>query len=306
MTDIDGLRARAQRRWADILGERPDLQPAVDLQRRLIARTLDALERLEAGSDTLLTFPAPYVAAKLARGVPALRGETIPPAVETLGPLLGAFTDDIADAGAGDAATHIRQALDQGKIEPSSWLAASLGRDRDRVLRGANQMALAPDLLWLIGELAVAPLAHLLARSVLSSTDGDGGRFPGWDRGLCPACGSWPALAERQAGLRRLRCSFCGTGWRISTDGCIYCPPTEGTQFELREPSAERPGRRLACCDGCGGYLKDLELTEPLDFPLASIEDLATSDLDAAAMEAGYGRPELPDPGSAPHDPHAG
>ncbi len=295
MTDIDNLRGRAQRRWSELQADHPELHASIALQRRLISRTLDALERLEAGSDPLLTFPGPYVAAKLARGVPALRGETIPPAVEILGPLLGAFSDDIASAGGGDAATHVRRALDDGKIEPSSWLVASLARDRNRVLRGANQMALSADLLWLIGELSVAPLAHLLATSVLSGVNADDGRLPGWGLGICPACGSWPALAEQRAGLRTLRCSFCGTGWRIATDGCIYCDEADGDRFAIRAPSVDQPGRRLELCDGCGGYLKDLEVAAPLTFPLASIEDLATSDLDAHAMKSGYGRPQLPD-----------
>lgn len=290
-------RERAERRWAALVTERPELEPSVQIQRRLVLPTLAALDQLATSTDALPSFPEAYIRAKLGRGVPALRGETIPPAVEILGPLLREFADILADGGAGDAARHVREAYDGGAIDAASWLTTSLARDRRRILSGANQMSLAPDLLWLIGELAAAPLAHLLACSALDGLSD----LPGaWSRGLCPACGSWPALAERTATTHVLRCSFCGWGWARQSAHCTYCGEREF--LGLRAPLADRPGHLLESCTGCGGYLKTIDVTDALVFPLATIEDLATSDLDVAALDTGFHRPDLPDDGDEPSD----
>lgn len=293
----DPLLQRADRRWRELETEQPQLGPAIALQRTLIGRSIGALRQLERGPEAQVSFPHPYLRAKLARGVPALRGETIPPAVDLLGPLLGEFADLLASGGGGDPPAHIREALDAGAIEPSSWLAAVLARDRTRVLRGALQMGLAPDLLWLIGELAAAPLAHLLARTALSTVDDTGTPLGDdvsiWSRGGCPACGSWPALVEADGtATRRLRCSFCGSAWQLAERRCLYCG---GAWLDQRTPDPGHPDRSLDLCTTCRGYVKVVVVPAPLVFPLASLEDLATTALDVAAMDLGYVRPPLPD-----------
>lgn len=295
--DTARLRERAERRWTTLVAERPELEPPIGVQRLLVLRSLVALDQIATDPDILPSFPAAYVRSKLARGVPALRGETIPPAVAILGPLLREFADIVADGGAGDAARHVRDAYDRGAIDAASWLTTALARDRRRILSGANQMSLAPDLLWLIGELAVAPLAHLLGCSALQDVSDVSGT---WTRGLCPACGSWPAFAERITTTRVLRCSFCGWAWAPRPDRCIYCDARES--IERVAPRADRPGDLVEACTTCGGYLKLLEITEPLEFPLATVEDLATCDLDVAALEKGYHRPDLPDDGPQASD----
>ena len=58
-------------------------------------------------------------------------------------------------------------------------------------------------------------------------------------------------------------------------------------------PDDERKDRRLEVCTSCGGYLKTIDLPELSPFPLLSISDIETTDLDVAAMEHGYARPPL-------------
>ena len=60
-------------------------------------------------------------------------------------------------------------------------------------------------------------------------------------------------------------------------------------------PDAERKDRRIEVCAGCGGYLKTIDVPELSPFPLLSISDIETTDLDVAAMEHGYARPRLKD-----------
>src|SRR6185369_7451032 len=70
--------AAASTRWDAILAARPDLAPAIALQKRLVAIVIGLTETIEQGRLPRLSLPPRYVAAKLGRGIPALAGEPIP------------------------------------------------------------------------------------------------------------------------------------------------------------------------------------------------------------------------------------
>ena len=63
-------------------------------------------------------------------------------------------------------------------------------------------------------------------------------------------------------------------------------------------PDEARKDRRIEVCSSCGGYLKTIDVPELSPFPLLSISDIETTDLDVAAMEHGYARPGMKDFGS--------
>jgi FdhE protein len=288
------LRDSAERRWQAIRETRPDLEPALALQRDLLTRTIDLAETLGSSRLPRLSLPPKYLAAKLTRGVPALAGEPIPLPVPVLTPVLLQLCEALARGGAGDAATHIRQALESGKLEAGSLLTASLHRDQGALRTGAVHRGLSPDLMWLIAELAVSPFAHALQRMLFGAVAAGELReaLDAWNHGYCPACGSWPAVGEVAAGHRTLRCSFCSCAWELNTYACIYCE-NSGEGFVTAAPDAERKDRRIEVCSGCGGYLKTIDLPELSPFPLLSISDIETTDLDVAAMEHGYARPGM-------------
>jgi len=288
----------AEPRWSAIAEARPDLTPALDLQRRLLSIVVDVSNALDAGRLPRLSLPPRYVAAKLARGVPLIAGEPIPLPLPLLKPAIGAVCDALAAGGAGDAAVHIRQAIDGGAIEAGSFLGASLARNQAAIRTGATHRGLSPDLLWLVGELAVSPYVHLLQRRHLADPADAALRAAAdaWTAGHCPACGSWPAVAEvvqsSSGGHRTLRCSFCAAAWELASYACIYCGEG-GESFVTAAPDEERKDRRLELCHRCGGYLKTIDVTELSPFPLLSISDIETTDLDLAAMEHRFGRPPL-------------
>jgi FdhE protein len=294
------LAEKAEARWQLLRESRPDLAPALELQRRLLSLVGDLAERLEGGRLPRLSLPPKYLAAKLGRGVPVFTGEPIPLPVPLLAPALLRFCDALADGGAGDAATHIRDQIASGNMEASSLLGASLTRNQASIRTGASHRGLAPDLVWLIAELAVSPFVHALQHLLFAqSTDQTvASALQGWTRGYCPACGSWPALAEvvfhSGGGHRTLRCSFCSSGWELPTYACIYCEHN-GADFVTAAPNEERKDRRVEVCRACGGYLKTIDVAELSPFPLLSISDIETTDLDIAAMEHGYQRPQLKD-----------
>jgi len=285
----------ATRRWAAVLDLRPDMAPALELQRRLLSLVFTLTVAFETGRLPKLSLPPKYLAAKLARGVPILSGEPIPVPSAVIKPTLLQLCDALAAGGAGEAATHIHAAIDNGSIEIGSLLTASLTRNQPAIRTGATHRGLAPDLVWLIAELAVGPFVHVLQRTLFSSPGEDlRAALDAWNHGYCPACGSWPAVAEVAGGHRTLRCSFCSSAWEMRTYACIYCGEG-GDAFVTAAPDDERKDRRLEVCGTCGGYLKTIDMPELSPYPLLSISDIETTDLDVAAMEHGYQRPPLKD-----------
>jgi FdhE protein len=290
----ENLLESARQRWQIIRKDRPDLEPALALQRELLTCMIDLAGTLARGKLPRLSLPPKYLAAKLARGVPALAGEPIPLPVPVLAPALFQLCDALAVGGAGEAATHIRQELEGGKLEAASLLTASLRREQAALRTGAEHRGLSPDLMWLVAELAVSPFAHGLQRMVFGSAVAGElhEALDAWPHGYCPACGSWPAVGEVAGGHRTLRCSFCSCAWELKTYACIYCEES-GDPFVTAAPDAERKDRRIEVCSSCGGYLKTIDLAELSPYPLLSISDIETTDLDVAAMEHGYARPGM-------------
>jgi len=296
------LDAAAEARWAAIVEARPELASAAALQRRLIARVADLMQTIEASPLPRLSLPPRYLAAKLARGIPVLAGEPLPLPIGPLGEALVALCGDLAEGGAGDAAEHIRNSIERGELDAGSLLGASLARDQHAIRTGALHRGLAPDLVWLLAELAVGPFAFLLQRALLSrpveaaaedeAVSPVAAALDEWPHGHCPACGSWPAMAEVVDGRRGLRCSFCAAAWELPRYACVYCGE-EGDRFVTAAPDSERKDRRLELCGACGGYLKTIDTFAFSPFPLLSVADLETMDLDLAAMEHGYRRPPL-------------
>jgi FdhE protein len=289
--------AAAAARWEALLILRPELHPAVALQRDLLTLVADLAEVLERGRLPRLSLPPRYLAAKLGRGVPVLSGEPIPVPVPILKPALLGLCEALARGGAGEAAEHIRTHLDETRIDAGSLLTASLKRDQMAIRTGATHRGLAPDLLWLIAELAVSPFVYALQRSLFGHRpidSGLSGALDAWSHGYCPLCGSWPALAEVTATHRVLRCSFCALAWEPNAYACIYCNE-QGGKFVTAAPNEERKDRRLEVCGSCGAYLKAIDVPSLSPFPFLAIADLETMDLDMAAMERGYNRPALKD-----------
>jgi len=293
----DELEVLSGRRWDDLRLARPDLAPAVELQQRLLAIVSGAARALDGGRLPRLSLPPKYLAAKLGRGVPIFAGEPIPVPAGLLKTTLLNLCDALAAGGAGEAADHIKEAIVANTMDAASLLTASLSRDQQAIRTGAVHRGLAPDLVWLLAELAASPFAHALQVALLSPRADPAGNalseaMRAWNQGYCAVCGSWPALAEVADGHRVLRCSFCAAGWELNEYCCIYCRE-HGEAFVTAAPDEERKDRRVEICGACQGYLKTIDVAGISPFPLVAITDMESMDLDLAAMEHGYSRPPL-------------
>ena len=115
-----------------------------------------------------------------------------------------------------------------------------------------------------------------------------------WTEGYCPVCGAWPAFAEVR-GIERsryLRCGRCGGGWRARGLSCSYCGMTNHEELVSLVP--EKSGSRAAieACRRCLGYVKTFTTLQGSPPANVMVDDLASVDLDIAALERGYKRPQ--------------
>ncbi len=292
----------AERRWLRLVDQRPDLYAAVDLQRVLVTRSVELMA--ETGRIVRGASAAPAdLLERIERHRPPVLDLAVDLDVDRLLPFLLGFCDDFIAGGAGSPARRVRAVIERGEIEPGSLLRASLARRQEAIRQRANHVGVAPDLLWLVAELAVGPVAHRLQQEALvtSATAAVRDALRGWLRGECPACGSWPALVEARAGERHARCSFCGSDWIPKAGACVYC--TESGDAFLTAAAGEAPaGRRIEFCRACGGYLKQIDLPAATAVAILPVLDLETSDLDLAAVGRGYARPSMR-PAAEPETP---
>ena len=285
----------AEARWADLSAARPQLRRAIALQSRTVGIQLDLLAGL-----AIAAIPAPpseaAVLHRLADGLPVLRVDIPRLPVDALTPVMVAVGEALAETAGLAAGRRAAEALHTGAVDPARLLALVYQRDEEAVRQLAAEQAIAMDALWLAADVALGPVAHLQQRAALREDQVDSPvreALDRWDAGFCPACGSWPALAEMAYGERLLRCAFCASAWRMLTDRCTFCG-TSGERFVTLAPDRSRPARRLELCRRCGGFLKVLTVDVLTPFPLVAIDDLASAELDRAAMHHGYRRLPLP------------
>ena len=290
----DDVLDEAERRWQRTADDRPDLAAAVDLQRVLVTRSAEltaATARIARGASAA---PPDLLARLRGQQAPVL-DLAIDLDAERAMPFLLGFCDDFAAGGAGEPARRVRAAIDRREIDPGSLLRASLARRQEAIRMRAHHLGLAPDLVWLVAELAVGPIANRLQHEALAAASAPAAvrdALRGWPRGHCPACSSWPALAESRNGERHLRCSFCGADWAPPETACVYCDRA-GDAFLTASAAADRPARRIEFCRACGAYLKHVDVPAASPFLILPVLDLETSDLDLLATDRGYARPSM-------------
>jgi FdhE protein len=186
--------------------------------------------------------------------------------------------------------TSLHEGARNESLHAPALLEAAVCQDARRLDGWASRLAVPAPVLRAVASVAVVPLLHACRRAageVLA---------PGWTRGYCPVCGAWPALAEAR-GLERsrwLRCARCGGGWRIDWLRCPYCDNSDHATLGALVGEAMLETRTIDTCRMCRGYLKTLTMLHPTPADAVALVDMATVDLDIAALERGYQRPVEP------------
>ena len=115
-----------------------------------------------------------------------------------------------------------------------------------------------------------------------------------WTEGYCPVCGAWPAFAEVR-GIERsryLRCGRCGGAWQAKCLSCSYCGMTDHEELVSLVPEKSGSNAVIEACKRCLGYVKTFTTLQGSPPAKVMVDDLASVDLDIAALEQGYRRPE--------------
>jgi len=165
---------------------------------------------------------------------------------------------------------------------------ASLCRDDDRVKDIATALGADPEALQAVVALVPLPFLHACNRRWTRSID------ISWMEGYCPLCGAWPALGEIR-GIERnryFRCGRCGGEWRAHCLFCTYCGMTDHEQLVTLVPEQTGAGRMIEACKRCLGYVKTFTTLQGSVPAKVILDDLASVDLDVAAVEQGYKRPQ--------------
>lgn len=147
---------------------------------------------------------------------------------------------------------------------------------------GANAEA-----LQAITALLAVPFLHACNRRWPSSL------YESWVEGHCPVCGAWPAFAEVR-GIERsryYRCGRCGGEWHARALHCPYCSTSDHDELVSLVPGKADAHAVIEACRHCLGYVKAFTRLQGCAPGAVMLEDLASVDLDVAALEQGYARP---------------
>lgn len=180
------------------------------------------------------------------------------------------------------------KAAKDARIEAASLFEASLCQDDPRLRQTGSDLGVDPDAFHAVAGFIALPFLQACGRRWI--------RFAGeaWSEGYCPICGAWPAFAETR-GIERsrsLRCGRCGGDWQAHPLVCPYCGMNNHDELLSLVPEGNDATRTIEACKRCLGYLKSFTTLQGSLPAKVIVVDLASVDLDVAACEQGYKRPQ--------------
>jgi FdhE protein len=183
-----------------------------------------------------------------------------------------------------------RGTADAQRLDAFALLEAAISLDEPRLVGLAHVGGIDPAVLGSLAYLAALPLLQVCTRSLAHALPS------AWPHGYCPVCGGWPTLAELRGVERthRLRCARCGGDWGMPLLRCPYCGESYHQHLGMLVPGDGGQTRKVSVCVTCKGYLKVLTALQGSPGDTLVRDDLGSIDLDIAALERGYGRPQQP------------
>jgi FdhE protein len=181
-----------------------------------------------------------------------------------------------------------RRGAARARLDATAVLEAAIVRDVERLAASAAAVDADPAAFLSIADVAVMPLLHAARREHATSVPAP------WDFGYCPVCAAWPTLAEAR-GLdrsRRLRCARCGGDWPTAWLRCAFCDNRDHETLDSLVTDATGEGRRVETCRRCRGFVKTVPTLMAIPAQELPLEDLATIELDVAALAHGGQRPD--------------
>jgi FdhE protein len=166
-------------------------------------------------------------------------------------------------------------------------LTAALCQDAERLNDLATRAGADPEALQAVAALLPVPFLQACSRRWASSVS------ESWVERSCPVCGAWPAFAEVR-GIERnryFRCGRCSAAWHARALSCPYCGTSAHDDLVALVPGKSGANAVIDACTRCLGYVKTLTRLHGCPPGTVMLEDLASVDLDLAALDHGYRRP---------------
>jgi len=256
----------------------PTLAPLVAFQ----------IEALKAAGEPVWERAVPsFGVQSLIEGKPLLDGQSFAVESSALRGYWGRVRD-IARRSRADQAPGL-ESIDE--LTLIALTEAAIRQDAAAISAIADGIDTDPDFLVTLGQLLALPLLRNCGRkaaAVVSATT--------WQAGYCPVCAAWPTLAEIR-GLDRerwLRCGRCGSSWSFRQLVCVYCGNDDHASQGYLAADIQRDARRAEFCEECGGDVKAVATFGALGPDEVLAQDMATVEIDLAALDRGYGRPDAP------------
>jgi len=175
-------------------------------------------------------------------------------------------------------------------LEWGPLFTAALSQDSNRINEIAAVAGADAEALHAVIALLPVPILHACNRRWASSISAS------WVEGYCPVCGSLPAFAEAR-GIERnryFRCGRCGGEWHSRALYCPYCAMSDHDELVQLVPEKSGSNAVIDACQRCLGYVKTFTRLQGCSPGAVMLEDLASIDLDVAAIEHGFARPPGP------------
>jgi FdhE protein len=254
--------------------ERPEWQPWLAVIEEVVRETGSG--RWDASVPDLPAQPPP---------VPRLAGAAVSVPAGAVLRLLERLIR-LASRSDAPAMATLRSVLDPD-LDVLTVFAASLCHDTERLAEIATRRGAAPEALHAVAALLPVPFLHACNRRWASSIP------ESWGAGYCPLCASWPAFSEVR-GIERnryCRCGRCGAEWRANILLCPYCATHDHAELVALVPEKGASRGAIDACRRCRGYVKTFNRLQGCPAETVVLDDLASVDLDVAALERGYTRP---------------
>ncbi len=195
-------------------------------------------------------------------------------------------TIQIASRSGTPAMATLASALNKD-LDVVTLLRASLCQDSDWAKAVAMARGVDAAALQAVTALVAVPFLHAYRHQWASSIS------KSWVEGYCPVCVAWPAFAEVR-GIERsrvFRCGRCGDAWHARLLHCPFCGLHDHDELVSLVPEKDGSRGAIDACKRCLGYVKTLTRLQGCAPAAVMLEDLASVDLDIAALEQGYSRP---------------
>jgi FdhE protein len=192
----------------------------------------------------------------------------------------------MASRGGNPKMASLQSAL-HADVDVLALFSAALCQDSDRIKESAVCSGADADALQAVVALLPVPFLHACNRRGASSIS------ESWVQGYCPVCGAWPAFAEVRGIERRrsFRCGRCGAAWHARALYCPYCDMSDHGELVALVPQNGESNAAIDACNRCGRYVKAFTRLQGCPPETVMLDDLASVELDVAALEQGYTRP---------------